>query len=78
MNCIREGIRIMEQEESYTSKADITAMDFIPVYGRENGNVLTTVRTEIPGNFLTTVRTEIPGKIVLHECLCCDKLKSAV
>ena len=35
----REGIRIMEQEESYTSKADITAMDFIPVYGRENGNV---------------------------------------
>ena len=66
MNCIREGIRIMEQEESYTSKADITAMDFIPVYGRENGNVL------------TTVRTEIPGKNVLHECLCCDKLKSAV
>ena len=39
MNCIREWIRIMEQEESYTSKADITAMDFIPVYGRENGNV---------------------------------------
>ena len=35
----RKGIRIMEQEESYTSKADITAMDFIPVYGRENGNV---------------------------------------
>ena len=35
----REGIRIMEQEESYTSKADITAMDFIPIYGRENGNV---------------------------------------
>ena len=35
----REGIRVMEQEESYTSKADITAMDFIPVYGRENGNV---------------------------------------
>ena len=35
----REGIRIMEQEESYTSKADITAMDFITVYGRENGNV---------------------------------------
>ena len=35
----REGIRVMEQEESYTSKADITAMDFIPIYGRENGNV---------------------------------------
>ena len=35
----REGIRVMEQEESDTSKADITAMDFIPRYGRENGNV---------------------------------------
>ena len=33
----REGIRIKEQEESYTSKADITAMDPIPVYGKEEG-----------------------------------------
>ena len=33
----REGIRIIEQEESYTSKADITAMDPMPVYGREDG-----------------------------------------
>ena len=33
----REGIRIIEQEESYTSKADITAMDPIPVYGSEDG-----------------------------------------
>ena len=31
------GIRIIEQEESYTSKADITAMDPMPVYGREDG-----------------------------------------
>lgn len=27
------GIRVIMQEESYTSKADITAMDYIPVYG---------------------------------------------
>lgn len=27
------GIRVIIQEESYTSKADITAMDYIPVYG---------------------------------------------
>ena len=33
----REGIRVIEQEESYTSKADITAMDPMPVYGREEG-----------------------------------------
>ena len=27
------GIRVIMQEESYTSKADITAMDYIPAYG---------------------------------------------
>lgn len=27
------GIRVVEQEESYTSKADICAMDYIPTYG---------------------------------------------
>ena len=31
------GIRVVEQEESYTSKADISAMDHMPVYGKENG-----------------------------------------
>lgn len=29
----REGIAVITQEESYTSRADITAMDYIPVYG---------------------------------------------
>ena len=29
------GINVVEQEESYTSKADITANDTIPVYGQE-------------------------------------------
>ena len=33
----REGIRVICQEESYTSKADITAMDPMPIYGREEG-----------------------------------------
>ena len=33
----KEGIVIVEQEESYTSKADISAMDRMPVYGKEEG-----------------------------------------
>ena len=31
----KEGIRIVEQEESYTSKASFLDMDDIPVYGEE-------------------------------------------
>ena len=30
---LNAGIKIVEQEESYTSKADITAKDYIPTYG---------------------------------------------
>lgn len=30
---VMHGITVIEQEESYTSKADITAMDYIPIYG---------------------------------------------
>lgn len=33
---IRAGITVVEQEESYTSKADITSMDYIPVYGKDD------------------------------------------
>ena len=32
---LRAGIDVIEQEESYTSKADITASDFMPVYGKD-------------------------------------------
>ena len=32
---LRAGIDVIEQEESYTSKADITASDYMPVYGKE-------------------------------------------
>ena len=31
------GIDVVLQEESYTSKADVTAGDFIPVYGKDKG-----------------------------------------
>lgn len=31
----QEGLTVLEQEESYTSKADLTAGDAIPVYGKE-------------------------------------------
>lgn len=33
------GIRVIFHEESYTSKADITAMDYIPVYGTDDEKV---------------------------------------
>ncbi len=32
---LRAGIDVIEQEESYTSKADITASDYMPVYERK-------------------------------------------
>lgn len=32
---LQAGIDVVEQEESYTSKADITTSDFMPVYGKE-------------------------------------------
>ena len=32
------GIDVIWQEESYTSKADCTAGDFIPVYGKVKGH----------------------------------------
>ena len=35
----REGIAVITQEESYTSRADITAMDYIPVYGVDDEKV---------------------------------------
>ena len=34
----RAGIKVIEQEESYTSKADIVAQDYIPVYGKDDYN----------------------------------------
>ena len=35
--CTREGIRLLEQEESYTSKASAVDRDRIPVYGPDHG-----------------------------------------
>lgn len=35
---LNAGIRIIEQEESYTSKADVTAGDYLPTYGVDDGN----------------------------------------
>ena len=34
------GIRIIEQEESYTSKADITRNDYLPTYGKDDNNAI--------------------------------------
>jgi putative transposase len=31
--CEKEGIRVINQEESYTSKASFLNLDFIPTYG---------------------------------------------
>ena len=35
---LNAGIRIIEQEESYTSKADITRNDYLPTYGKDDNN----------------------------------------
>ena len=35
---LNAGIRIIEQEESYTSKADITMNDYLPTYGKDDNN----------------------------------------
>ena len=35
----RAGIVVIEQEESYTSKADFLSNDVIPIYGKEKGEV---------------------------------------
>ena len=35
---LNAGIKIVEQEESYTSKADITIKDYIPTYGVDDEN----------------------------------------
>ena len=48
----REGIRVIEQEESYTSKADITAGDPMPVYGREDGNAVFSGRRKKRGMYV--------------------------
>lgn len=34
---MKAGIQVIEQEESFTSKADISASDFMPVYGMDKG-----------------------------------------
>ncbi len=34
------GIKVVEQEESYTSKADVTAGDYIPTYGLDDKNAI--------------------------------------
>ena len=48
----REGICVIEQEESYTSRADITAGDPMPVYGREDGNAIFSGRRKKRGMYV--------------------------
>lgn len=48
------GITVVEQEESYTSKADITAKDFIPVYGEEEGTPQFSGRRTVRGIYRTS------------------------
>ena len=48
----REGIIMIEQEESYTSKADCTAGDPMPVYGREEGKAVFSGRRKTRGMYV--------------------------
>ena len=59
----REGIRVIEQEESYTSKADITAMDPMPVYGKEDGKAVFSGRRKTRGLYACSA-----GYIINADC----------
>ena len=59
----REGIRVIEQEESYTSKADITAGDPMPVYGREEGKAVFSGRRKKRGMYVCS-----SGYIINADC----------
>ena len=58
-----KGIRIIEQEESYTSKADITAGDLMPVYGREDGKVVFSGRRKKRGMYVSSA-----GYMINADC----------
>ena len=57
------GMTVIEQEESYTSKADITAMDEIPVYGKENGRPVFSGRRVSRGMYLCR-----DGSLINADC----------
>ena len=59
----REGIRTVEQEESYTSKADITAGDPMPVYGREEGKPMFSGRRKKRGMYVCSA-----GYVINADC----------
>ena len=59
----REGIRTVEQEESYTSKADITAGDPMPVYGREKGKPMFSGRRKKRGMYVCSA-----GYVINADC----------
>ena len=57
------GIKIIIQEESYTSKADITAMDYIPTYGIDDDKAV------FSGNRLKRGRYKCSnGMIINSDC----------
>ncbi|MCC6094847.1 MAG: RNA-guided endonuclease TnpB family protein [Eubacterium sp.] len=57
------GITVVEQEESYTSRADCSAGDIIPVYGQTNGSVVFSGRRVSRGLYKTCA-----GYMVNADC----------
>lgn len=57
------GITVVEQEESYTSKADVTAADPIPVYGQETGKPVFSGRRIMRGLYRTK-----SGLVINADC----------
>lgn len=55
----REGINVIEQEESYTSKASFTAGDTIPVYGKTDGEAKFTGKRICRGVYRNADGTEV-------------------
>ena len=66
------GIDVIEQEESYTSRADCTAFDYIPVYGRDDNSAVFSGRRIGRGLYATSsgmiVNADLNGaaNILLH------------
>ena len=55
----REGIKVVLQEESYTSKADFLACDYIPVYGKDDKSVVFSGRRTHRGLYRSSTGMEI-------------------
>ena len=70
----RNGIRVLRQEESYTSKANFLGKDFIPVYGKNDSSVSFSGRRVYRGLYKTDdgaiINADINGSAnIMRKCI---------